>query len=83
MYFTNSCSSCGMPIGDIAAPFSQLRAKRLEEIMTKHKTTPYMMFANKEVKVDLTDIFDLFKVKNSCCRAHLNTSMDFYSYYNK
>lgn len=83
MYFTNSCASCGMPIGDIAAPFSLMRAQKMKDIMAKHKTTQYMMFANKKISIDLTDIFDIFKIKNDCCRAHLSTSIDFYSYYNK
>lgn len=74
---------CGRPLGHIYDAFVLMRAYKYTVLM---KSIGYDMDVNAfsisdDIKLDLTDVFKALQIESGCCRARLNTQVEFKTVY--
>ena len=77
--------SCGLPIGDIARKFlemkNELLASRLKNLSNKVDPNNVIYINGGTENINLESIFKALGDPPLCCRTQLNTNMQFSDYY--
>lgn len=75
--------NCGASIGDIYPAFKALRAREYKRHFerTGKYVTPEQFAFSEDMQVPLRGVFELLKVRLSCCKCRLMTQVEYKTLY--
>ena len=83
------CPTCGLPIGDVAVIYRELRRRLFEETLKKKgkkgalkfRVLPTQVVVDARLKISMDAVLAGLQINDDCCRMHLSTVMDWRDYY--
>jgi DNA-directed RNA polymerase subunit N (RpoN/RPB10) len=71
------CITCGLPVGDVADIFREMKNDLVRKLLEERGTAATQAAVDTNLQVDCTHIYELLGVKNYCCRKSLASCMLF------
>lgn len=71
------CTTCGLPIGDVAPLYQEMKNDIVRKLLEERGTAPTQAAIDAGLQVDCTEIYELLHIKNGCCRMRLASCMLF------
>ena len=80
MYFVVKCPSCNFSLGEYAELYELLKNNVYEielKKIYKDNFNPTQIEIDSLININVSDIFDMLKIKRYCCRRVLITNVSF------